>query len=132
MLVAAAIAQQQTGAVISVHFQGGDENSPFEIVKVLTSAGADPGRVIMGHMTLVLPVSARSARARLAEMGCYLEFDQFGTDGFYPLPVTPFQEANDFNCISEIIDLAADGYLNNILVSHDVWIKILLIEILTS
>ncbi len=124
VLRSAAIAQQQTGAVISVHFQGGDENSPFEIVKMLTDAGADPSRIILCHMTCEFPVSARSARARLAEMGCYLEFDLFGVDGIYPLEVTPFQGANDFIRISEIIDLITDGYLNNILISQDVCFKI--------
>lgn len=127
VLNGAAVAQQKTGAAISVHFMGGDdENPPFEVVKMLTNAGADPGRIIMGHMTCELPVSAHRARARLAEMGCYLEFDMFGNDGIYPLETPPFQEvpANDFIRISEIIDLIAGGYLNNILISHDVAMKI--------
>jgi len=124
VLRAAAIAQQQTGVVISVHFQGGEEDSPFQIVHMLTDAGADPHRIILCHMTCELPVSARAARARLAEMGCYLEFDLFGIDGIYPLEVTPFQGANDFIRVSEIIDLIADGYLDNILISQDVCFKI--------
>lgn len=124
MLRGAAIAQQQTGAVMSVHFQGGEEDSPFQIVNLLTDAGADPHRIILCHMTSELPVSARNARARLAEMGCYLEFDLFGIDGIYPLETTPFQGANDFIRISEIIDLITDGFLNNILISQDVCFKI--------
>ncbi len=124
VLNGAAIAQHQTDATISVHFQGGDENSPFEIVKILTDAAADPSRIILCHMTSQLPVSARSTRARLAEMGCYLEFDLFGTDGIYPLEISPYQGTNDFIRITEIIDLIADGYLNNILISQDVCFKI--------
>ena len=84
----------------------------------------NPHRIILCHMTSELPVSARSARARLAEMGCYLEFDLFGIDGIYPLEMTPFQGADDFIRISEIIDLIADGYLNNVLISQDICFKI--------
>lgn len=123
VLKGAALAQQQTGAVMSIH-TGLNENASFQIIKILTDAGADSSRIILCHMTYQLPVSARSTRARLAEMGCYLEFDHFGVDGIYPLYTTPFQGANDSIRISEIIDLIADGYLNNILISQDVCFKI--------
>jgi len=120
------IAQQRTGAAISVHFQGGEENSLFEIVKILTDAGADPNRIILCHMTMSLPISARRTRSQLAKIGCYLEYDLFGIDGTYPLETTPYDVSNDPTRINQIIELIVDGYLNNILISQDVCFKVLL------
>ncbi len=124
VLRGAAIAQKQTGAAISIH-PGFDENAPFEIIKVLTNAGADLSRVIIGHISLTFPIPARKACSKLAEMGCYLQYDNFGMDGTYPLPDARYY-VNDPIRVNEIIELIADGHLNNILISQDVWCKILL------
>jgi len=124
VLHGAAMAQQETGAVISVHFQGGAEDAPFKIVKMLTDAGADSSRIILCHMSCELSTSARKARAKLADKGCYLEWDLFGTDGIYPLEVTPYQGKNDWMRITEIMQLIEDGFVNNILISHDTCFKI--------
>ena len=49
MLLGAAYAQGNTGAPILIH-PGRNIRSPFEIVDILGEAGADVGRVIMGHL----------------------------------------------------------------------------------
>lgn len=126
VLRAAAIAQQRTGAPITVH-PGGFEEAPIEIVKVLTDAGADPRRVIIDHMGRT--IKSHSTRFRLAETGCYMEWDRFGSDGQYPisapyvanvLPDVP----SDAERLNQIIQLIGEGHLNQILISHDICFKI--------
>ena len=48
-LLAAAIAQQETGAAILIH-PGRDQDAPLEILDLLSSGGAEIPRVIMGHL----------------------------------------------------------------------------------
>lgn len=123
VLHAAATAQQRTGVAISVH-PGFYEGAALEIINILTDAGADPAHIIISHMSGTLPISAHDARCKLAETGCYLEYDTFGYDGIYPLVITPYDMPNDAIRINEIIELIADGYLNQILISQDICEKL--------
>ena len=121
VLRAGAIAQKRTGVAISIH-PGPHEDAPLEIVKVLLDAGVDPTRIIIGHMSRT--VASHNNRCKLAEPGCYLEWDMFGHDGFYPpSEVTPVHVPSDSGRIKQIIQLIAQGYLNQILISHDVCFK---------
>lgn len=122
VLRAAVMAQQETSAAISIHLPP-SEDGPFEILEVLTNAGADLSRVIMGHATRGFSISASSNRRKIAETGCYLEYDMFGHDGSLPV-MTPYDMANDVTRINQIIELIAYGYLSQILISHDVFLKI--------
>ncbi len=121
-LIGAALAQQETGAAISTH-PGVNEESPFEIVEVLKEAGADLRRVVMCHITSAFPLSARTSRCKLAEMGCYLEYDMFGTDGHLP-KFSPYDVATDSMRIGQIKELIEDGFLHHILISQDIFSKI--------
>ena len=127
VLRAAAIAQQRTGACITVH-PGGFEEAPIEIVKVLTDAGTPPERIIIDHMGRTM--KSHSSRFRLAQTGCYMEWDRFGSDGEYPMTnllVTANKVAdvpNDPERLNQIIRLIGEGFLNQILISHDTCFKI--------
>jgi len=124
VLHAASIAQQATGAAISVH-PGPNEGAPLEIVKVLTNVGADLKHTIISHMSRT--IASHNTRCKLAENGCYLEWDMFGNDGFYPpSEVTPVDVPNDAGRIRQIIQIIEEGYLSQILISHDVWNKAML------
>ena len=128
VLRAAGIAHQETGAAINIH-PGGCEDSPFECVKILEEVEADLSRVAFSHMSRTFPISSRSARAKLAEKGCYLEYDSFGTDGVYPMQtpeMCPYDKANDAIRITIIKELIEDGFLERILISQDVCFKVLL------
>jgi phosphotriesterase-related protein len=129
VLRGAAIAQQETGAAITIH-PGHVVEAPFEIMAVLTNAGANPERVIMGHMELTMPIGARVERAKLAEIGCYLEFDQMGISELQMytyrswLPGIPYIDiASDGDVLSEIQELIAEGYRDSVLISMDVCLK---------
>lgn len=126
VLRAGAIAQQETGATLMVH-PGFYDEEPIKIVKILKEAGADISRVIICHMEET--IKSHSARYRLAETGCCLEWDRFGSDGEYPfynegspgrIPDVP----NDPERLNQIIQLIGEGFLNQILISHDTFSKI--------
>ena len=128
VLRAAGIAQQATGAAINIH-PGGCEDSPFECIKILEEVGADLSRVVFSHMGRTIPISGRATRARLAEKGCYLEYDGFGFDVTYPTQspeMCPYDRPNDTIRITLIMELIEDGFLNQILVSQDVAWKVIL------
>jgi len=126
VLRAAGIAQQETGAAINIH-PGADEDAPLKHIKDLEEVGADPSRVVISHMTRTFPISARHARAKLAEKGCYLSFDLFGRDGEHPdSPYMSHDMANDVTRINEIIELIEDGFLDRVLISHDTAFKTML------
>ena len=74
-LRAAGLAQALTGAPISVH-PGRSRAAPFEILAILADAGADVRHVVMGHIERT--ELARDDLLRLAQTGCYLEYDWFG------------------------------------------------------
>jgi len=125
VLRAAAIAQQRTGLAISVH-PGANEDAPIEVINVLTDAGADPTHIIICHMGRT--IASHSNRCKLAAMGCYLEWDKFGDDGLYPPLFSPpfdrLDKPNDSGRIRQIINLIAEGYLTQILISQDVCHKV--------
>jgi len=128
VLRAAGIAQQETGAAMNIH-PGGCQDSPFECVKILEEVGADLSRVIFSHMGRTFPISARGARANLAEKGCYLEYDGFGFDITWPTQTAemcPYDRPNDAIRLTIIQELIEDGFLDRVLVSQDVAWKVVL------
>src|SRR5918999_2248713 len=76
-LDAAAVASIETGIPISIH-PGLHVNAPLQIVEIPTGAGADPARIILGHLDVALRHRATDMRLKLADTGCYLQFDLFG------------------------------------------------------
>jgi phosphotriesterase-related protein len=115
-LLAAAIAQLETGLAISIH-PGNDVHSPMQIVDILTAAGVSPGRIILGHIECACPPEAREVRRALAERGCYLEFDTFAVpeDALPPSA----RGLGDMGRIQQIVELVKEGLATQVLVSHD-------------
>jgi len=119
---ASARAQQITGAPLNIH-PGRKEECLFEIVKVLDSAGADLSRVIMSHVDARL--GSHNERCQLAKTGCVIEYDLWGWEGHFPLYFTAdlLNLPNDTQRVYDILQLINDGYLNQILISHDICTK---------
>jgi phosphotriesterase-related protein len=112
-----AAAQNQTGAPISVHPGPADEVA-FEISRVLKEAGADLGRVIIGHMD-ILNMCSTTCR-KLMDAGCNIAFDNLGHEGISKIPhIARYFSTSDMNTITDIVNLIKDGYLKQILISHD-------------
>ncbi len=119
-LRASARAQRATGAAMTIH-PGRHEDSPMEIITFLGEAGADIRRVVMGHLdrTGFLPETIR----KLARTGCYLEYDIFGGNPFYPLQFGVFDRPCDRERIEQIKNLIGEGYLSQLLISQDTCLK---------
>jgi len=129
-LRAGAMAQRLTGASLTVH-PGRNDRAPLEIVEILSAAAADLSRVVICHMDRC--GYSIETRLSLLQAGCFIEYDLFGFEGYYParvalaegaLPNTP----NDLGRLREIQDLIARGYLSQILVSHDIGMKVMLVS----
>ena len=73
---------------ITIH-PGRAPESPFEIMRILTEAGARPERVIMGHMDRT--IHNYDELVRLAdEWKCFIQYDLFGVE------TSHYQMANCF------------------------------------
>jgi phosphotriesterase-related protein len=121
VLRAAARAQQRTGVAVSIHpGPGRDPASLLQIIELLRAAGADLGRVIMGHLDRT-GLEADTLR-KVAASGCYLAFDTFGQETWV-YPLGPFDRLSDAQRVDLIRELIAEGLGRQILVSHDVGYK---------
>ena len=119
VLVAAADAQRQTGASILIH-PGRDPAATFEIVDVLTEAGADISRVIMGHLDRT--ILDTETLLELAARGTYLEYDLFGWENSY-YPLATWDMINDGKRLDYVQTLLSEGYVDRLVLAHDVFAK---------
>jgi phosphotriesterase-related protein len=113
-------AQRATGAALTIH-PGRLEESPLQILKIVEKAGADMSRVIMEHIDRT--AYSFDSMVAMAKTGCYLEFDCFSMEGYYPRRYGVFDIPNDAARVNYIIRLIDLGYLNQILISTDTAMK---------
>ena len=91
-------------------------------VQTVLGAGADLNRTVIGHID-IMGYSLDGAR-KMADSGCFIEYDTFGH------LMSPFSsqghvmdfpsESQRINAIKQLIE---DGYLANILISQDSFLK---------
>jgi phosphotriesterase-related protein len=123
VLRAAAAAQRETGAPITIHNAIPHERQGFSVLRVLEAGGADLTRVIMGHMTQSVPDIAY--HRALADTGAAIEFDRFGAELYNDSwGGKNYCEQRDAEVVVEIADLVRKGYADRILMSHDVGFKV--------
>ena len=118
-LLAAAVAQRETGAAILVH-PGRDSDAPLEVLELLAAGGADLSRVIMGHLDRT--VFEFDALQRIAASGCYLEWDLFGNEGSY-YPLAELDMPSDAQRLGFIKSAADAGYADRIVIGQDICTK---------
>ncbi|MCU1490993.1 MAG: aryldialkylphosphatase [Acidimicrobiaceae bacterium] len=123
-LVAAAQAQSETGAPITVHNPVPFEKRGVEVMRQFVKAGADPERVVMGHMTHSVP--DEWYHRSVMDTGATVEFDRFGQE-LYQEAGEGFNrwgpyagEPRDSEVVAEIRSLVQAGYVDRILMSHDI------------
>jgi phosphotriesterase-related protein len=116
-LRAAGMAQKETGAPLVVH-PGRNEKAPEELVTILREVGADLGHTVICHIDRT--VFEAENRYRLAEAGCFLAYDIWGTEGHYPSEFSITDILNDTQRIAAIKDLTTKGYGRQMLISHDI------------
>ncbi len=125
-LRAAVIAQNETGAFINVH-TGRSPSSPFEVVEYMDTIGAEVPRVVMSHIDRTL--FTHQDRVRLAKTGCMIEYDMFSLEGWMPENIRmiyseeePTRRAdlpNDAARVDHLVALIDEGFIHQLLVSHD-------------
>ena len=125
VLRAAARAQRVTGAPVLIH-PGRDETAPFEIIEVLSEAGGDLGRTIMGHIERT--IFKLEDFKRVAEAGCYVEWDLFGNERSYYAPEPKIDMPSDATRMDQIAYLATEGYGDRVVLAHDICSKDRLIK----
>ena len=118
-LSAAAIAQRETGAAILIH-PGRHPDAPAEILALLANAGADISRVIMGHLDRT--VLEFDGLRRIAETGCYLEWDLFGNEGSH-YPAAEIDMPSDAQRLDFVRRITDAGYGDRIVIAQDIFTK---------
>lgn len=108
LLRAAARAQQATGAPIITHTQAGTMGP--EQARILLDAGADPAKVVIGHMC----GNARDLNYQITTLryGVGVGFDRVGLNKM-------FNEITDDDRLDCITALIQRGYRNRVFLSHD-------------
>src|SRR5919198_258669 len=120
---AAARAQLETGAPLMIH-PGRDPEAPLEIVRELDKVGASLRRTIMAHIDRT--IFDIGAVFELAGTGVYVEYDLFGQESsFYPF--SPIDMPSDAQRLAQLQEVVVKGYLEQILIAHDICTKTRLI-----
>lgn len=121
-LIAAAIVQQQTGLGLHVHTDLWARKG-MEVIEILTSHGAEPGKICINHIDVELSMDYLKA---LLHRGVYIEFDNFGKE-FYAdrrhRSLLKGRFARDIERVQAIKTLIDEGFSRQILVSNDVCLK---------
>jgi len=120
-LRAAGRASAATGVPIQVHLPGW-ERLGHNVLDILQQEGADLRHTVLCHMN---PSFAdKTYQRELADRGVFLEYDMIGMSYYYAdeSAQSPSDEENA-RAICELID---DGYIQQILLSQDVFLKTML------
>lgn len=123
VLRAAAIAQRQTGALVTVHtmyLYSGAEGG-IRIANELEKAGADLSRVVFCHQD----GSGDNVHYQneLLNRGVLLEYDLFGFEVAFEASGKAAQWPSDARRIQEVADLLDRGWIRQVLISHDICVK---------
>jgi phosphotriesterase-related protein len=116
VLRAAARAQGETGAPLTIH-PGRHEEAPLHHMRVVEAAGGDPTRTIMCHIDRTL--FDLDAILKVAETGCYVEFDLFGQEESH-YALSPIDRPNDATRVDQLIGLIEAGHHDKLLISQDI------------
>ncbi len=120
VLRASARAQRLTGAPVLIH-PGRDETSPLEIIEVLREAGGELERTIIGHLDRT--VFQHETLLKIAQSGCYMEWDLFGREESYYSLNPNIDMPSDAKKMDDIAWISGEGYGDKVVVAHDICSK---------
>lgn len=92
------------------------------VVDIVLEEGGDPQHTIIDHMCA--SGNDFEYQQKVLESGVYIEYDLIGSDLYYP-SIQTSQPTDDEN-VANIKRLIDAGYLKQLLISHDIFIKICL------
>ena len=119
-LRAAAQAQAQTGAPLMIHLDGWQREGN-RVLDIIQAEGGDLARTVLCHMNPAW--FDLDYQIGLAERGAYLEYDMFGIDHFYP---PDRASPGEIPALEAVANLIQRGYLEKLLLSQDVYLKMML------
>ncbi|MEK1896544.1 MAG: phosphotriesterase [Rhizobium sp.] len=120
-LRAAARAQARIGLPLMVHLPGWFRLG-HRVLDIAAAEGADLHHTVLCHMN---PSHDDLAyQGELASRGAFLEYDMIGMDFFYA--DQQVQCPSDEEAARAIVKLVEQGYIDRILLSHDVFLKMML------
>lgn len=121
VLRGAARASRQSGVPLSIHLPGWERHG-HRVLDVIAEEGGDLRHTVLCHMNPSLgdPAYQRS----IADRGAFLEYDMIGMDFFYADQQA--QSPSDEENAAALARLIADGYMRSILISQDVFLKMML------
>jgi predicted metal-dependent phosphotriesterase family hydrolase len=106
-LRAVAKAQRRTGLAVTTHLP--KARIAFEVLDVLAEYDVPADRVILGHSDTYKDAAYHAA---LMNKGAYVQYDNIGSD--YDMP------RGEAELISLVADLVCQGFVDRILLSHDI------------
>lgn len=116
-LRAAGMAAVETGLAVMVHL-GMTGEQAFPAFRILTAEGVPPDRIIMNHMDEANDIDYSR---RVADLGCIVEYDTFGSEWYYDTWGT--YEPRDTERVAGLARLCDMGYADRLTVSQDVFYK---------
>ena len=121
VLRGAARAAVSTQLPLSVHLPGWERHA-HRVLDVAEQEGCTPKQVVLCHMNP--SYEDKTYQRELAQRGAFLEYDMIGMDFFYAdqQAQCPYDEDNA-KAIRALID---DGYIEQLLLSQDVFLKMML------
>jgi phosphotriesterase-related protein len=118
VLRAAAAASRETGLAVSVHLHPwGHEGTT--VLRTLLDAGADPGRVVLGHLNTA--IDRPGEILALADAGAVLGFDLFGFD--HSLLGPGRWPPSDRDVAAVVVALLRSGHGDSIVLGQDVGVR---------
>lgn len=122
VLEASAYAQTKAGVSVNVH-PGQSQASPMEILDLYRSFGGDPERIAFSHIGNRHGLDI-DLTIELAKTGCYIDYDSFGNyQNPIVLPEKTFYALDDWDRINCIVEMKEAGFLDKLLIAHDVFNK---------
>ena len=100
---------------------GRDETSPLETIEVLREAGGELERTIMGHLDRT--VFQHDTLLKIAQSGCYMEWDLFGREESYYSLNPNIDMPSDAKKMDDIAWISGEGYEEKVVVAHDICSK---------
>jgi len=123
VLIGAAKAASKVRAPLSIHISGWGRQG-HRILDIVEKEGADISHTIINHMNPSM--YDLEYQTSLAKRGAFIEYDLIGHNFYYPQRKVqcPCDKENA-EAIKRLID---EGYINKIIISQDLYLKIMLVK----
>lgn len=121
VLIGAARAASEVRVPLSIHISGWGRQG-HEVLDIAEKEGADISHTIINHMNPSM--DDLKYQTSLAQRGTFIEYDLISHNFYYPQRKVqcPCDKENA-QAIKRLID---EGYINKIIISHDLYLKVML------